>query len=281
MSEKAYEEYFSTQYWGKWGSRVLVDEEYGDIIPDSRAANIFNDLKGYVRKETKIIEIGCGQGENLIVFKKNGFDNLTGLEPSPECCQRMQNFYDINCVNKALASYVLESNASEKFDCVMLSHVLDHFIEPEKAIGMISSIMEPEGIMYIRLKNFYGFSNPFSHFYWNHTFYFSQASLQMLLNNCGFEVDRYFESSVTEFVLTAKKSKERLIAITGSPIEYEKVISYLGKNRIRYYKLRYIRLRIQTIIMTILGKLILKVFGERVFLTVEGYWHKLRRYKSA
>lgn len=182
----------------------------------------------------------------------------------------MQNFYDINCVNKSLASYVLESNASGKFDCVILSHVLDHFVEPDKALEMISSIMEPEGIMYIRLKNFYGFTNAFAEFCTPHTFYFGKTSLQMLLNNCGFKVDRYFESPADEIVLTAKKSSEKLTPITDNTIEYEKVLSYLGKDRIRYYKL------IRNKITITFGKLVLIVFGEHTYLAVKGYLRKLK-----
>ena len=245
----------------------MIDKGYNE--DDPRGVKIFNDLQDqeYLRRDAKIIGIGCGEGENLIVFKKNGFNDLTGLEPSLDCCRKLQKFYSIKCINKSLASYMPDFNASERFDCVILSHMLEHFVEPEKALGMINSIMKPEGVMYILGPDFYGFSKPYSQFTTPHTFYFSRTSLEMLLNNSGFTVDKYFESSAKEIALVAKNPITRLVAITNNAIEYKGVLSHLKKDNLEYIKIQ---------LMGILLKLIMTVFHEDTYLAVRGY---LRKFK--
>ena len=141
-------------------------------------------------------------------------------------------------------------------------------MEPEKALGMISSIMKPEGVMYILGPDFYGFRKPYSQFTTPHTFYFSRASLEMLLNNSGFIVDRYFESSADEIALVAKKkSNNKLVAITNNAIEYKRVLSHLKKDKLEYIKMQFVR---------ILGKLIMMVFHEDTYLAIRSHLRKLK-----
>lgn len=263
--ERKYEEYYQSQYYGEYQLRI-IDKGYDDIKDSSRGIKIFNDLREYLDKDAKIIEIGCGEGGNLIVFQKDGFKNLTGLEPSLDCCRKLQKFSNINCINETLASYVLNFNASRRFDCIILSHMLEHFVEPEKALEMISSIMETQGVLYILVPNFYG-SEPYSQFTIPHTFYFSKASLEILLNNSGFIVDKYFESPVNEIALVARKSSRKPIPITNNVSEYKRVLFYLRKNKLQSVK---------NVILKMLDILVMIVLTEDTYLAIR---HYLRRFK--
>ncbi len=272
--EERYTEYYQQdEYYGKYHARVVVDEEDDNTKPDPRAVKILSDLQPLLKKDAKIMEVGCGRGRNLAMFKRNGFNNLLGLDPSPDCCRKLQKS-GIVCVNKFLTSYMLDSNPFKEFDCVILSHMLEHFVEPEKALDMISHLLKPTGFLYILVPNFYGFSKPYSQFTTPHTFYFSRITLEMLLNNTSFTVDRYFENSGDEICLVAKKSSRKLSLATGNNAEYKQVLSWLKKDKVEYAK-RTIR----DIMERIVGKLIMITLREDTYIAIRDRLLKLRVLK--
>ena len=136
MNEKGYEEYYRTKYFGEYQPKIESQKPYADEVKDSRAIKIFEDLKDYISVTSKVIEIGSGEGVNLIVLKEKGFTNVTGLEISPECCDKLELFYHIRCVKKSLREFGAHFNGGG-FDCVILSHTLEHFVEPKKALAII------------------------------------------------------------------------------------------------------------------------------------------------
>ena len=198
MNEEGYEEYYRNYYFGNYFPKIETRKPYEEIKESSREVQIFSHLKEYVSHKSKIVEIGCGEGKNLIVFFKQGFSHLTGLEPSPDCCRRLQNFYDIECINKSLANF----DGEKKFDCVILSHMLEHFIEPDKALKKIRNMIKPHGIVYIRVPPL--LKNNLAQFTIPHTFYFEEKTLKMLLDKSGFMIERSFDSPENEIVLITK-----------------------------------------------------------------------------
>lgn len=268
MDEKEYEEYYRTQYHGNYQSKVEIKKPCGNIKENFRGAKIFNDLKQYLTPKSRIIEIGCGEGDNLIVFKSRGFNSLTGLEVDSDCCEKLEKFYSIKCINQSLLKFVANFNEKEKFDCAILSHTLEHFVEPNKAIRLIGNLIEPKGFLYIRVPNFYGFTNSFSQFCTPHTFYFSNITLEMLLKNSGFIIISYFSAPKDEIVLLAKKSSERLIPARNDPGEYKKVLLYLKGNRIIYTKMR---------IRRTIEELVIRMFGENIYLYIRNFLKKALR----
>jgi len=169
--------------------------------------------------------------------------------------------YGITCTNCSLESYMDSStrSSSEKFDCVILSHMLEHFVQPEKALEMIGGILKPDGIIYILVPNLYGFTRPYSQFTTPHAFYFSKTSLGMLLNNCGFMAHGHFETPSDEIALVARRADSRQSAIEADTTEYERVSSYLKKNGLDNMKI---------LMRNALGRLVMMTLREDTYLTL-------------
>ena len=86
MDEKGYMENFVKTYrkdlfGGYLADDVDTGELYGKSIENPSAKKVFNDLKEYLPNEAKILEVGCGAGEALILFKLGGFSNVMGIDP--------------------------------------------------------------------------------------------------------------------------------------------------------------------------------------------------------
>ncbi|HEY5078935.1 MAG TPA: class I SAM-dependent methyltransferase, partial [Opitutaceae bacterium] len=53
-------------------------------------------------REARILDIGCATGGLLAAFKRRGFTNVTGADPSPECAAAAMRLYGINVRTSAL-----------------------------------------------------------------------------------------------------------------------------------------------------------------------------------
>ena len=263
MDEQGYMENFIKNYrydlFGNYlDDDVDPDEPYmKNEIESSASQKIFNDLKNYLPQKAKILDVGCGEGDHLIFLKQNGFDDLVGLDPIPEYCQKLKNFYEISCYNKSLAEF---ADGKKKFDCVVLSHVIEHFVEPNKALEAISSLIADGGILYLRTPDLYKFKNPFSQFCIPHTFYFSKITLENLLRKHGFKVKRYFDGLIFPHEMILLVQKERgTQEIIYDPEEHKRVIRYLKKNKVYFVFSKLIRFIEENFI---------KIFGENVYLKI-------------
>ncbi|MDI4632521.1 class I SAM-dependent methyltransferase [Pelomonas sp. V22] len=102
----------------------------------------------------RALEIGCGAGANLVELKRRWPDcTMTGLELRPDAAQIAQASGAIDLV---LQSNVLDERLSLDeggFDLVILSHVLEHFAQPELVLERAQRWLAPGGRLLIALPN--------------------------------------------------------------------------------------------------------------------------------
>ena len=55
----------------------------------------------------KILQIGSSDGYTLSVFKKNGAQMVSGIEPTVSSCEFAKEKYQIDCVNSSIENYEL------------------------------------------------------------------------------------------------------------------------------------------------------------------------------
>ena len=93
----------------------------------------FNIIANLIEKNSKILDIGCGDGELMKYINENITNDIRGLEIAKKNVQ--------NCLSKGLP--VIEGNAendliqypNHSFDYVILSQTLQAFLNPEKVIS--------------------------------------------------------------------------------------------------------------------------------------------------
>ena len=237
MSENDYALYYKNQYYGQYQPHPEKDPE--PVSDGSRAVQISDDLRPWLRDSTKVLEIGCGPGKNLIELKTRGFAKVVGLEPSLECCEIVRS-HGIPCVNGVLSDGDGISGEFGFFDILILSHMVEHFVDPGIALRRMRDLLVDDGSLYIIVPDVYKcdyrrqFTIP-------HTFYFSVNTLQSLLLNNGFTVRQVFTDRPSEIALLA--SKGELVNNVTTAIdndEYRKAATFLKmdgyKHRIAYVR---------------------------------------------
>ena len=93
----------------------------------------FNTIASLVEKKSKVLDVGCGDGELMKYINENITNDIRGLEISKSNVQK--------CVAKGLT--VIEGDAEKdlkqfpnsSFDYVILSQTLQAFLDPENVIS--------------------------------------------------------------------------------------------------------------------------------------------------
>ena len=153
-----------------------------------------------VQFSPRVLDIGCGRGVFLRAFLDQGCD-VMGLE-------RPQ--FDID---PAIASSVKTASLSdgsltkEKFDIIMLWHVLEHMDEPNELLETIAQHLNEGGLLVISVPNFSSWQARYFGPYWfhldipRHLFHFESNWLESRLIKAGFTIEqrRYADFVQTPF----------------------------------------------------------------------------------
>lgn len=96
-----------------------------------------------IRRDARILDIGCGSGKLLYRMAAFGFSNLTGVDPF------LSN--EVYGQRLRIRKCRLEDLAGEKYDLVMFHHSLEHVADPAAALRAASRLLAPDGRCLVRL----------------------------------------------------------------------------------------------------------------------------------
>jgi SAM-dependent methyltransferase len=139
-----------------------------------------------VNLESKILDVGCGNGKLLYRMGNLGFKNLIGID----------NFIDEDIVYKNGAKIFKKSlsGINEKFDLIMMHHSLEHMENQHQVFAKLAEILLPGKFLMIRIPTSSSFAwrnykeNWFSLDAPRHFFLHSLSSIRLLVDKYGFEI---------------------------------------------------------------------------------------------
>lgn len=147
----------------------------------------------------RILDIGCADGCFLAAAAvglraANVPALLFGVEPDPQYgayaaeasgATVLQGGFEDNLVTLA--------HSSQKFDLIVLSHVLEHLCEPDEIVRKISALLSDDGLLLIEVPNILSPCwSGFGMFHLAHINHFIPETLCALLEGNGFSVERLF-----------------------------------------------------------------------------------------
>ncbi|MEK7855919.1 MAG: class I SAM-dependent methyltransferase, partial [Acidobacteriota bacterium] len=113
-------------------------------------------------KDGKAFEIGCGNCVYLSFLKKHGWDVL-GVDMSQQAAEKAREAFGI----EVLVGQIEEAGlARHSFDYIHLSHVVEHFFDPLKAMKLVADLLKPGGTLYMEVPNAGGIRAELSGEYW-------------------------------------------------------------------------------------------------------------------
>ena len=185
----------------------------------------------------KVLEIGCGPGGILKYFNDMGHDVL-GLDYDNNYSSEIKK-KNINFENRDF----LEDNFNDKYDLIILSHVIEHFTDLDKIINKLKKLLNPNGVLYILtpgVLNFekYGFLNLVNQFKRTlflfylqnaHIYYFSLNSLKNIFVKYSNDFSYIYGDEEIQIILI-KKESQKIIPFQN---DYQKIIKFYKKNYFR------------------------------------------------
>lgn len=140
-------------------------------------------------KKARILDMGCANGGLLKSLSQLGFQNLYGIDPSPVC---VENVKRLGLEARVGSLFNLPAEIGQ-FDCVILSHILEHVQDLKSATQSISRLTKSEGGgIYVEVPNAARYTDytfaPFQDFNTEHINHFSIATLSNLLGPVGYSL---------------------------------------------------------------------------------------------
>jgi len=185
--------------------RYYESEEYISHSEESKGMfdSIYNMVRSYMlgRKtsivkrsagssEGSVLDIGCGAGHFLNTMKTNGWD-IKGVDASSKARELVKNKFGIDTISP---DDWMDSEG--KYDVITCWHSLEHVHEPWEYLQKIKHQLKENGILLVALPNYdstdgskYG-ANWAAYDTPRHLYHFTPASIQTIMNQNGFSVQR-------------------------------------------------------------------------------------------
>ncbi|MEM8682853.1 MAG: class I SAM-dependent methyltransferase [Pseudomonadota bacterium] len=172
----------------------------GRLLFERYPTNLYNSLLSLdLHKDSKILDVGCGDGSFMNSLHDIGFTNLLGVDPflvkefsiGDELKIRKQDIYDLD----------------GEFDFIILKGTFEHQPHPQKLLSAINRLLRPGGRSVIRIpvvssyawehykEDWVQFDAP-RHFYLH-----SEESMRILVEQANMELVRStYDSDALQFI---------------------------------------------------------------------------------
>ena len=174
----------------------------------------FNIIAKLITKDSKVLDVGCGDGELMKYIYENITNDIRGLELSKHNVQK--------CIEKGLT--VIEGDAEKdlkqfpesSFDYVVLSQTLQAFLDPENVINELLRVGKKA---IVTIPNFG---------YWKvriHLLFQGTMPITENLPNEWYDTPNLHMCTIKDFVNYCKKKN---IKINSSNLSFQNLFSKLG-----------------------------------------------------
>lgn len=171
------------------------------------------------QKNMRILEIGCGNGSNLSIFRSLGHDTI-GVEPDVAALEAARE--QGHTVFQGTAEELPQDVLHERFDAIVFMHVLEHCIDPFVAVKNAVELLETGGVLVAEVPNneCLGAKRFGELWYWldvpRHLNFFTARSLDELVSFAGLrESSIFYRGYSRQFGDGWKKSQSHIASVIG------------------------------------------------------------------
>ncbi|WP_396194558.1 class I SAM-dependent methyltransferase [Flavobacterium sp.] len=185
------------------GKRSLFERVYHLI----KGIALKNKLKLINAQSTKgkLLDIGAGTGDFLVVAKNDGW-NITGIEPSAKAKE--------TAIKKGVIfADSLSELENNSFDVITMWHVLEHVPNLEDYLSELKRLIKPTGTIVIAVPNFKSFDANFYGRHWaaydvpRHIWHFSKTAIEKLFTEKGIKLTAVLPMKFDSFYVSLLSEK--------------------------------------------------------------------------
>lgn len=167
-------------------------------LDKQRMETVVNLISNYIpTKNNSIVDIGCANGGMLNCFSEKGFSNLIGIDISQKC---VDNVKSLGFDSIFGGIFTLDNLKGKQFDCLIVSHVMEHICDLEGASKNLASLITYEGLIYIEVPDASRYEQhyfvPYYYFDCEHINHFNITALKNLFSKQSLECVYYEEKAI-------------------------------------------------------------------------------------
>jgi 2-polyprenyl-3-methyl-5-hydroxy-6-metoxy-1,4-benzoquinol methylase len=243
-TKERYHHFYTKEYDSYYRPEIIKK----DYVYDSAAGikNVIRRAEGLIdfqKEGLNILDVGTGMGDSLIYLKtevnKNG--SYFAIESSEHCINHL-NENGIKVISNDVDTD-WHFNHIEKFDVIIMRHVLEHFLNPGDVLKKINAILKPNGVLYLAVPNSKKPTKPLAAHFFRvvHVSYFSVMSLTNLFTLNGLKVLKIQEgdaSDQNEIFAFCEKSNEGTLTFDKNEWKVQKEIYDFFKRRELFFRFK-------------------------------------------
>lgn len=150
------------------------------------AASRLARLSPALKSGSRILDFGCGAGVFLGMAQKAGY-SVRGIEPGRDYADYAVKTHGIDVICDVWENVSLPESS---FDVITAVEVLEHLRQPITALKWLSSLLAPDGVIYITVPNTAPSTREtFRYFHFAHIHNFTATTLLWAGAVCGLEPD--------------------------------------------------------------------------------------------
>jgi len=183
-------------------------------------------ISKFVKKGSKVLEVGAASGDFLNIIKRLGYQ-VAGVELSKRASEKAKELYGLEVLNGSLA----EANFLENsFEAVLAYHVIEHIKDLRPFLKEVYRVLRPGGILLAEVPNPCSIDAHLSKRllgsildYPNHVYGFPPKVLVALLEEAGFGIiyeEKSFSFLISQFFSRKNKAKgAKVVNVAGGQSE--------------------------------------------------------------
>lgn len=245
--KSSYDKFYKYSYDSYYRNNIDKNESF------AHAKEIHNRLSNNNDFQPKsILDIGAGNGYVLEYLKETykSCQTISAIESSKDCIKNLKNNVGAEIISTDIDN-ISKDKHIKKYDLIILRHVLEHFLFPIKALEIIRSLLNPNGILYIAVPDMMHPRGSL-HYYWFrsvHTFYFSKPTLLEMVSKVGLSSIKVgSENNELWGLFNNSNIGQNLL---DSPNIYVEQLNKIKKYRRKHYHLDLMEYLKQTIIKSL------------------------------
>jgi ubiquinone/menaquinone biosynthesis C-methylase UbiE len=237
-----YKYYESQEYISHSGTKKgIVNFVYTKIRKYTHLNKV--ELISKYAKGKNILDIGCGSGELLTLFKNKGWQTL-GIEPNQNARNFAVSEYKLDVKDES----EIENIPDNSKDVISMWHVLEHVSDLNERVGELKRILKKDGTVFIAVPNSISYDAKYYKEFWaaydvpRHLYHFTPNSMKRLLEKFKFNIseiipmrfDSYYVSMLSEKYKTSGSNILKALYIGWKSNHYAR------KDEISYSSLLYV-----------------------------------------
>lgn len=242
------EDFYKSDFYRKLYNLELDNTKKDIFLKEGdNSNNSFNFLKKFIIEGRKIniLEVGSGHNTNLIHFKKIG--NLYAVDYSNES-KKLAKKMGIT-FHQGGVEVIKKFNLN--FDCIILSHVIEHFHDFKNDIREIIKFSNQNTLFYIEVPSM-DLKYNLDQLQNAHNFYFTKNTLIFHLNKLGLDcIEHGIASNIHQYGIFKKGSTKQDNSLSN---EYNKIIKIHKKFCYEFYWLYLVNFYFRKFIKLIIGE---------------------------